>query len=245
MPVLERGADACPAVTTHFDEANSVSEIVLSTEATRITDTSAAVQALGEWLTVYYDDSPASLILYEMPPLWFPSGRVTASDGLIMERSPFARDFEPGRYPIELVIADLGGDERVAFAVLRFTIAEVRKWEFAVIAGQDISRLEPGHIFGYPVDSGTGCFADPAAQELINQASDADMIFFDRVTAEMRKVYKHTRDWVRLETAAGSAAIFSSGLGDGFYASYFGLDNSGNAVALMTDFGVVNWPRKP
>ena len=29
--------------------------------------------------------------------------------------------------------------------------------------------------------------------------------------------------------------------GDGFYASYFGLDSAGRVVALVTDFGVVEW----
>ncbi|WP_225764994.1 DUF4241 domain-containing protein [Inquilinus sp. Marseille-Q2685] len=38
-----------------------------------------------------------------------------------------------------------------------------------------------------------------------------------------------------------NVAMFSSGWRDGFYASYFGLDETGRVVALVTDFGVVEW----
>jgi len=96
----------------------------------------------------------------------------------------------------------------------------------ALIAGQDVSTLQSGYIFGYGVDSGTGCFADPQAVDLINEASDPDMKFFHEVDAEMDKVYRHTRSWVHIETPKGSAALFSSGFGDGMYPSYFGLDEA-------------------
>jgi Protein of unknown function (DUF4241) len=38
--------------------------------------------------------------------------------------------------------------------------------------------------------------------------------------------------------------IFSSGFGDGYYASYFGYDGEGELVALMTDFLVVDWKQE-
>ena len=36
-----------------------------------------------------------------------------------------------------------------------------------------------------------------------------------------------------------NVAVFSSGWGDGFYASYWGEDEAGNVLALVTDFGVL------
>jgi len=113
----------------------------------------------------------------------------------------------------------------------------------AIVAGQDLSTLEAGHFFGYPVDSGTGCFADSKAVGLINEASDPDMKFFNEVSAEMDKVYRHTRSWVHIETVRGSATLFSSGFGDGMYPSYFGLDETMEPVVLLTDFCVSNWLR--
>nr|MCU0910302.1 DUF4241 domain-containing protein [Paracoccaceae bacterium] len=42
-------------------------------------------------------------------------------------------------------------------------------------------------------------------------------------------------------TRAGlSMAVFSSGWGDGWYASYWGFDQSGCLCALVTDFGVLD-----
>jgi hypothetical protein len=155
-----------------------------------------------------------------------------------MTEEPFTRRVKPGRYAVFIAIAALGEDERIAFAQIRFSERSVVRWEMALIAGQDIAMLEPEHFYGYAVDSGTGSFSDPRAQHLINEASDPDMKFFDEVSGEMDKAYKHTRAWVHIETPTGSAALFSSGFGDGMYASYFGLDDTMEPVVIVTDFGV-------
>ena len=63
--------------------------------------------------------------------------------------------------------------------------------------------------------------------------------------AEMKKTYVPTRDWVIINTPKGSAALFSSGWGDGGYASYFGLDQNNEPVTLVTDFQVIEWKRRP
>ncbi|NOT69817.1 MAG: DUF4241 domain-containing protein [Hyphomicrobium sp.] len=38
-----------------------------------------------------------------------------------------------------------------------------------------------------------------------------------------------------------NVAMFHSGWGDGFYASYFGYDADGNVAALVTDFATIDW----
>lgn len=37
------------------------------------------------------------------------------------------------------------------------------------------------------------------------------------------------------------ATLFSSGYGDGYYASYIGYDKDDEIVRLLTDFYVVDW----
>jgi hypothetical protein len=224
---------------------SEMENIKLTSRATQLADSTSLMALLGASLTTASDHKPASVLCYQLPELWLPSGQVVASDGFIMDQSPFSRKVQPGEYPVVLVIARLGEDERVALAILRFSEAPVAKWEMAVTKGQDIKTLGKDEIFGYGVDSGTGCFCDPAAQKRINAVSDSQMEFFDRVNSEMQKAYRNTRDWVHIETADGSAALFSSGFGDGFYPSYFGLDEAGEATALVTDFGIVDWPRRP
>lgn len=217
------------------------------TKAKRIADKSKILKDLGAPLTlVNFDDVndavTASLVIYELPDVRFPSGKVCASDGFIMSGKPFTRDFKPGKYPVQLLIQKFSNDERIAFAKLELAARPVDRWELAVTKAQKVSKLKPGEFYGYGVDSGTGCFFDPAAQKLLNQT---EMGFFQRVISEMENSYKNTRSWVRIDTEQGSAALFSSGIGDGFYASYFGLDKQGIPVALLTDFGIVNWPRRP
>jgi hypothetical protein len=215
----------------------------LSSASTKMADASCFGDVIGPQAKITFDGKPADIHVYRLPDLWLATGEIAASDGFIMGRQPFTRRVRPGRYPVTIAIAAFGDDERIAFAQTRFSDRPVVLWEMALLAGQDIATLEPGYSFGYPVDSGTGSFADPQAVQLINDASDPDMKFFKEISAEMDKVYRHTRAWVHIETPGGSAALFSSGFGDGVYSSYFGLDDSMEPVALVTDFGVSDWSR--
>jgi Protein of unknown function (DUF4241) len=215
----------------------------LSSANTEMSDASLFHDVLGPDCKLTFDDQPANAHVYRLPDLWLPTGEIVAADGFVMQRQPFTRRVRPGRYPLTIAIAALAADERIAFAHVRFSDRPVVRWEMAVVAGQDRSTLQPDCFFGYPVDSGTGCFADAEAVELINDASDPDMAFFNEVTAEMDKVYRHTRSWVHIETPKGSAALFSSGFGDGMYPSYFGVDDALEPVAIVTDFYVSNWLR--
>ena len=107
--------------------------------------------------------------------------------------------------------------------------------------GQDPSKLKEGEAFAYGVDSGSGCFADPGAIEVM--CGDTGEAIADRAIDEMKKVYEDTRDWTLINTPKGSAAVFSSGLGDGVYPSYFGVDENGEPVVLVTDFYIIDWNR--
>jgi hypothetical protein len=215
----------------------------LSSASTKIADATSFADALGPNGKLTFGDKPADGHIYRLPDLWLPTGEIVAADGFIMERQPFTRRVRPGRYLVTIAIAAFATDERIAFSQVRFSDRPVARWELALVNGQDLSTLKPGYFFGYPVDSGTGCFADPQAVDLINEASDPEMIFFNEVSAEMEKVYRHTRSWVSIETPKGSAALFSSGFGDGMYPSYFGLDDAQEPVTLLTDFGVSAWLR--
>lgn len=223
----------------------SLPDMKFSSAATEVTDPSTFVAGLGGSLTTAHDNKPAALVVYQLPDVWLPSGRVLAADGLILDGKPFTRKVNPGRYPLLLGVAKLGDDERVAFAMLRFSEERVTRWEMALTEGQDLAKLAKGEIFGYGVDSGTGCFCDPSVQKMIEDSTSIQLKFPLRVITEMKKANKPTRDWVHIETSGGSAALFSSGFGDGAYASYFGMDEEGKVVALVTDFAIVNWPGRP
>ena len=206
-------------------------------------DASDFRDVLGSKLTATYNEKLVRFHVYSLGELSLPSGKIIAADGFIFDDEPFTRSVKPGSYPVTVAVADLGADQRIAFAQVRFSKKHAAQWEIALRPGQDSKVLNKNEIFGYGVDSGTGCFADPAVQKIL-RSKGAGML----ITAaedEMETVYQSTRRWVRIDTPFGGAVMFSSGFGDGFYASYFGLDERGEVVALVTDFGVVDWDARP
>jgi len=154
------------------------------------------------------------------------SGRLVATDPLVnIERKPFSRSIPPGKYPVFLTIDK--AEQAIAFALLKLGEGRPIRWE----------KAEPGP--GYFVDAGVGCFADAATGDLIRakQArSPEDWLF-----AAMKPVGPGEGVNVCVDPASGANLIaFHSGIGDGTYPSYFGFDAAGAAVALVTDFEIVD-----
>jgi hypothetical protein len=180
-----------------------------------------------------------------------PTGRIVACDPLVCpETTAFTRTVPAGRYDVSLAISvEANGDERTAAALIRFGDAKVVRWELALLPGQELSALRDGEYFAYGVDAGLGCFMDVAAQELLLAELDrlgVDVNYFDDVLDdELEKTYKHTRNWTLHRPVAESSlgiAIFSTGWGDGCYASWFGLDAHGTPMVLVTDLQVADLP---
>jgi hypothetical protein len=209
--------------------------------------------------------------------LCVPTGRVVVCDPLTLHKpTPLGKETPTGQFPVRLFIAHYeGGDQRVAAASLDFAMDAPDRWEMAVWPGQDVATLKPDHIFGYGVDSGTGCFMDEAAARRLVVLMDKVEDYFEEILAQMEPTYVHTRSWALMNLGPRqpaeekeyfellleqtrphhastvpadpyeskdddrlNIAVFSSGWGDGFYASYWGW--SGDRLAcLMTDFGLL------
>lgn len=184
----------------------------------------------------------------ELGVLPLPSRRVVACDPLVNPgASPFRVEAPADAGRVELSVAHLeaGPDQRVAFAALRFGDAPVTSWALATTAAQDATSLRPGEIFGYPVDSGTGCFMDPAAGRALSSWGEREPEWFERFLADMDRTYVETWSWARVEVEHDPRHVviaFSSGFGDGFYPTYAGHDAGGALVCLLTDFGLVDDP---
>lgn len=167
-------------------------------------------------------------------------GLIIACDALLFQDdAPFTTQFPKGVFPVELSIANIADDERVGFARIKFSEEEPADWTLATIEGHDLAELGEDDIFGYGVDSGTGSFMDVSAGKNLGAFLDADEDNYDNLAAEMRKNYKDTRDWLMWESNDTNVALFSSGFGDGLYATYIGKDKAGNICRLVTDFAIV------
>jgi hypothetical protein len=182
--------------------------------------------------------------------LFVPSGRIVACDPLVFpENRPFRRRVPPGRYPVLLSIAHIpcssGGvttDQRIAVAMLMLGRKVPRRWQMAVATGQPLSDLKAGEFYGYPVDSGTGCFMDLMAAKLLQRNARADANYFEHIIAAMEEVSLPTRSWAEFplsDRTGHNLVTFSSGFGDGVYASFWGFDADGQPACLVTDFSVL------
>ncbi|MBO2007611.1 DUF4241 domain-containing protein [Hymenobacter negativus] len=184
----------------------------------------------------------------ELPGLWLPTGHVVACDPLVyFNPQPFTRNCPPGRYSVFLHL--LPDEGLIAYAELRISSATAVHWEQAVNAGQNLDTLEADEIFGYPVDAGLGCFMDQTTVALLDQ-HDADLqaqlgdqyiSYFDNyVDDELFTGPTATgHDYCLLQPYAhreNNAAVFQAGYGDGFYATYVGLDAAGQPVKFVTEF---------
>ncbi|WP_316569155.1 DUF4241 domain-containing protein [Neobacillus sp. YIM B06451] len=174
------------------------------------------------------------------------SGRIVACDPFTgMDDEPFTKQVTPGKYPVLFsIIRYESKDERIAFAMIKFSNNKVSAWEMALQPGQNINELEDDdEYFGYGVDSGTGCFMDIETKNTFlsyeNEPQDEDPgyeLYLD-LEDEFDKAYKATRSWIVTTIKdKASIAMFSSGWGDGNYPSFWGMDENGDIVCLITDF---------
>jgi hypothetical protein len=174
------------------------------------------------------------------------TGSIIACDPLVAapDSEPFVNAFPRGAFPVELAIArydDGSADERVAFARLKFSDAAPARWEGALAEGQDPAELEEGELYGYGVDSGLGAFMDTAGREALERLMEEDDDYEETLEGEFEKNYRHTRSWLLWQRGEANVAMFTSGLGDGFYPSFVGFDADGGICRLVTDFGLVEW----
>jgi nucleoid DNA-binding protein len=213
-----------------------LADCTYSTQATKLSAPSAFVTGFNDAFTSLRDGSAVTGTVYQLPNLRLPTGRIVAMDPMTTSSELFSRSVAPGEYPVAVVVAELGGDRRVALALMRFSESKIEKWEPALTNDQANSNSGEQKAVGYGVDSAKGCFCEPSMIAAIRADEDADFRFYDRVVDEMTG-----ENWLHIDSPAGSMAVFHSGYGDGRYPSYFGLDAKGKPVALVTDFKVVKW----
>ena len=165
----------------------------------------------------------------EVGHLVLPTGYIVACDGLIPNLEPFAVKVKPGSYPVILSLVFSESSQQVACAMLRFSDTMPAAWKSAdAITDNDFQGV------GYSVDTGTGCFADLSAMQVLLAEPEK----YESLRKEVNQPYA---DWVDFRISEDSCNIiaFSSGRGDGTYPSYFGFDGDENIVCLATDFGII------
>lgn len=202
--------------------------------------------AFRDGLRLQGPTGPLTLHSQQIGELVVTSGKVVACDPLICpETDPFAARIASGRYPVTVSLARFlaEGEEHVACAMLRIGERVPARWEMAASPGQASGELRAGYIFGYPVDTGIGCFMDADAARALFESLGKHKGCAERLIAEMARAQAPRWTWldIPMDPATGANLVaFSSGFGNGFYASYWGYDADGSATCLVTDFQVLD-----
>jgi uncharacterized protein DUF4241 len=172
------------------------------------------------------------------------SGKLVACDPFAyFGDQPFEALFPVGQFSVELAIAKVKDDERVGFSRIKFSNQVPVKWQMGILPGEDVSTLTGDRVFSYGVDSGTGCFLDSSTGEIFSKYIDDDTgENYNTVTAKMQENNKTTWNWLLWQQDGSTVPMFTTGRGDGSYASYIGFDKDGAICRLVTDFALFEWP---
>ena len=183
------------------------------------------------------------------------SGKIIACDPLAYlyedDIAPFIQTVKPNKYKVFLLIIE--DEERIAMAKISFSNKEPKRYELAVTGEEDLSEVEEGEFFGYPVDAGMGCVCDEeAAKKYLSYEQDLeennkdfdnryDDLFADLLEENAKKYPKYQSeygDWLNwnIPNSNLNIVLFTSGYGDGYYPSYFAYDENNEICAFYTIF---------
>ncbi len=189
--------------------------------------------------------------LIEVPigELTLPDGKLVSLDPLVQpEKKPFTRVVEPGSYPVSF-IRSASEHSRPAFLVIRFSQAQVKKFEIATIEGQDVATLKDDEFFGIGVDAGIAGFANAgygaarAKFEAAEQEKPGSQYsnYYDDVIANAMPGKEADEFAVDhpLKGEDGAAAMTQAGWGDGYYPTFWGLDKDNKPVLAFIEFFVI------
>lgn len=205
-------------------------------------------------LVQYIFGNTEDLQQYTMGECTFSSGRVLTADPLYYLKNPKevlvkAKRIRPGTYPVQLSImnSQLAG-MRIVGARLKLNNNEVVAYELAHGEKED-NKIT---FAGFPVECGLACFCDEQAAQSYWRFLDGwykehkgGNIYDDYFAALFAESFKKNPS---VQREAGDIlmwnnpldgsmiAMFASGMGDGYYVDYWGVDASGEQCELVIIF---------
>jgi hypothetical protein len=186
--------------------------------------------------------------IVELGNLFLPSGRVRCCDPFLShEVGPLDERVPRGEAAVTLCLVELPDwGKRVALAGLRLSATAPTRWTAASYRAGGAALSE------YRVDAGLACFMDEETAELFARVfaefyrTNPNGNYYDDVLArEFERSADRSRpsgDWnlhYPVENDRRNIAMFASGLGDGVYPSFWGLDDDERPSMLVTDFGLL------
>lgn len=184
---------------------------------------------------------------FEVGKIYLSSGKLVACDPLITnDMKPFSAEFPKGDFSV--LVHKERESNCVAYVEIVFTNAEIADWQMATTEGQNIKDLTDEEVFGYPVESGMGCFMDVNTQNSLNELEQK---LYHRKGVDFMGIYEEFfHEYFFDENGAidqyaflkpsenhpGTIFAFETGYGEGFYASYIAYDKNQSPVKIVTEF---------
>lgn len=165
------------------------------------------------------------------------SGKIVVCDPIVMHNAiAFKKEFPIGNFPVELAIAKMQKDRRVAFSRIVFSKNNVKNWEYALLPEQEYISLKDSTSYGFGVDSGTGLFIDENGKKIFSTKID-----FEWENVFVKKMEENNNIGFIHSFEGHNLAAFATGYGDGFYSTFIGFDSTGRICRLLIDFSIIDW----
>ncbi len=169
----------------------------------------------------------------------FENGKVVLFDAYSSAHgySAFDVDFGVVAFPFcALCMTDAG--ERVAYCGLRFSEEKIAEWRLLCSPAALGRLVADPDAASVTVSSGVCCIADERAYKA----------YAAHVKDEIHPLSGHIilngQTHTVIELFGGKYAVFSSGWGDGRYRCYAGYTEDGRPVAMLVDFGMIEYPKR-
>lgn len=188
----------------------------------------------------------------------FPTGEIVLADPLVYLGTEYMvtleRRIPAGSYPVELAVchSEIAGT-RIVGARLIISGEEAVRHEIAMPKGSEIGSMgEPGVWAFFGVDGGMACFSDTEAAEKYRSFSkdwqsknpgknpylDYFAPLFQESSEKYPQVQREGGDFLQWQIPGTDCRLvmFTSGMGDGIYSGYWGMDAKGEAAELVIPF---------
>jgi len=204
------------------------------------------LENIGKLFSKNFVESPL-IETFEVGNLNLPTGKIAACDPILTnDMKPFDMNFPLGNFPV--LVHKERDSNCIAYVEIVFKEALVEKWDLATTEDQNRTDLKGEEIFGYPVESGMGCFMDLETQDGLNHVEQK---LFQRKGDDFMGIYEeffHQHffdDHGAIDQFAflkpdeekdGNIFAFETGYGEGFYATYIGFGKDNEPVKMITEF---------
>lgn len=195
-------------------------------------------------MPAFVGDEPVDLAVLTLGGIEVASGVLVATDGLLLDGPPLDARVEPGRYPVQIVLARLtNGDERVALVQMKLAQRPAVRWIAAEPAGAE--PADDDEVTGFDVESGMACLIDASALAAWRTELGTDPAALRSLEQVLRENRRPIWTWARVRAGGAAGILVTAGLGEGSYAAYWGLDAAGTPVSLVLDFDLLAWAGLP